>query len=104
MASLLRIFQTDNNCLTFQALEDENDSLQNVIERNRRQALGTGDDYSGSEGMGHMGGLQDWDSEAGSPGPGGRKRKRALVGGSRATSVDMQSLNGDVKGAVSQIS
>ena len=77
--------------------------LNEHIAQNRRRQLGMVDEegYSGSEGM-VRGNTQEWESEAGSPGPSGaKKRKRAIVSGSRATSIDTGSINGDVKVAVS---
>lgn len=58
--------------------------------------------YSGSEGGGGGGtgtrgstSFQDWDSDGDSVTPNGRKRKRTGFTGSRATSVDATSINGD---------
>ena len=81
-----------------QAIEDEKD-MSTVIENNRRRAMGLDEDQNSSLGFG------DWESEMGSPGPGGKKRKRgtaATATASRATSVDMMSINGDSRGGVGQ--
>ena len=78
--------------------------LDEHIARNRRRQLSLLDEevYSGSEGMAR-GNTQEWESEAGSPGvPGVKKRKRPAVSGSRATSVDTGSINEDVKIVVSE--